>query len=347
MAGWAGTGPGSRHQRGRLRELLAHAAANSPFYARRLAGIVWLALLPAALPLLAGWLRRPDGRAVRAIAATPAIFASLSALALLSTAGSSVQYLMPSYMIRHLHASAARTGLTVLAYPLAMGLTAPVGGLLADRWSARRAALAGAALVAAADLLLAQAGNATRPADLSWRLALAGLGMGPFSGPNQTTIMNTAPRHALATAGAAIALTRSLGFALGPALSTLIWAPGGYPATGLKTARLLPSAAAALAGPALGAPSLLSRPRGQNRSRGIRPPRPRRPPRHQPWTAPGRDLRPAAMPSPPGEHHAMQRRIAQRPPERRARLLPRAARRPVDQRHPDTPPRTSGPDPGP
>lgn len=131
---------------------------------------------------------------------------------------------------------------------------------------ARRAALAGAGLVAAADLLLAQAGHAARPTDLSWRLALAGLGMGLFSGPNQTIIMNAAPRHALATAGAATALTRSLGFALGPALSTLIWASGGYPATGLKTALLLPSAAAALAGPALGATSLLSRTRGRNRN---------------------------------------------------------------------------------
>jgi hypothetical protein len=89
-----------------------------------------------------------------------------------------------------------------------------------------------------ADLLLCQASASVRPVDQSWRLALVGLGMGLFSGPNQTTIMNLTPRHALATAGAATALTRSLGFALGPALCTLIWAASGYSATGLKMARV-------------------------------------------------------------------------------------------------------------
>jgi Major Facilitator Superfamily len=221
-------------------------------------GIAWLALLLPALALLAAWLRRPDGRAVRAMA-TPGIRASLSALALLATAGSGVQYLMPFFMIRFQHASAVHTGFTVLAYPLAMGLTAPAGGLLADRWSAPRTAVTGAWLVAVADLLLVSASIGSRPVDLSWRLALVGLGMGLFSGPNQTTIMNLAPRDALATAGAAAALTRSLGFALGPALCTAIWAASGYSAAGLSMALVLPVTGAATAGITLGASSLLPR----------------------------------------------------------------------------------------
>ena len=227
-------------------------------------GIAWLALVLPAVPLLAAWFRRPDGRAVRAIAA-PGLRASLSALAMLAMAGSGVQYLMPFFMIRFLHASAVHTGLAVLAYPLAMGLTAPVGGLLADRWSARRTALTGAWMVAVADLLLCQTSVSVRPVDLSWRLTLVGLGMGLFSGPNQTTIMNLAPRHALATAGAATALTRSLGFALGPALCTLIWAASGYSATGLKMALLLPVSTAAAAGITLGAGKPASRRRHQDR----------------------------------------------------------------------------------
>ena len=225
-------------------------------------GAAWLALVLPAFLLLAAWLRRPDGRAVRAMI-TRRIGAGLSALAMLSTAGSSVQYLMPFLMIRFMRVSAVHAGLTVLAYPLAMGLAAPVGGLLADRWSARRTAIAGAVLVAAADFLLAQAGTGARPAELSWRLALAGLGMGLFSGPNQASIMNLAPRDALATAGAAIALTRSLGFAFGPALCTLIWSASGYSAIGLRTALLLPVITAAIAAITLGAGQFLPRPRHQ------------------------------------------------------------------------------------
>jgi len=127
--------------------------------------IAWLALLVPAIALLAAWLARPDGRAVCSVAATAGIGAGLSGLALLATAGSGVQYLMPFFMIRFLHVSAVHTGLTVLAYPLAMGLTAPFGGLLADRWSARHTALTGTALVAAGDLLLPRpARRRTRPA---------------------------------------------------------------------------------------------------------------------------------------------------------------------------------------
>ena len=226
--------------------------------------IAWLALLVPAIALLAAWLARPDGRAVCSVAATAGIGAGLSGLALLATAGSGVQYLMPFFMIRFLHVSAVHTGLTVLAYPLAMGLTAPFGGLLADRWSARHTALTGTALVAAGDLLLAQASQTADPAGLAWRLALTGLGMGLFSGPNQSTIMGLAPRESLATAGAATALSRSLGFALGPALCTLIWATGSYAATGLRLALLFPFAAATTAGIMLGTTRLISRPRHQD-----------------------------------------------------------------------------------
>jgi len=75
--------------------------------------------------------------------------------------------------------------------------------------------------------------------------------------------MNLAPRDALATAGAAIALTRSLGFAFGPALCTLIWSASGYSAIGLRTALLLPVITAAIAAITLGAGQFLPRPRHQ------------------------------------------------------------------------------------
>jgi hypothetical protein len=71
--------------------------------------------------------------------------------------------------------------------------------------------------------------------------------------------MNLTPRDALATAGAAAGLTRSLGFALGPALCTLIWAASGYSAAGLSMALVLPVTVATAAGITLGASSLLPR----------------------------------------------------------------------------------------
>ncbi|MCP9944194.1 MFS transporter [Streptomyces somaliensis] len=123
--------------------------------------------------------------------------------------------------------SATATGLTVLAFPLAMGVMGPLGGRLADRYGARPTAIAGACVTALGLTLLALNGDHWTQADITWRLALAGAGMGLYGGPTQTLVMTAAPRRATGVAGSLVQLSRSLGFTVGPALAGAAWGLAG------------------------------------------------------------------------------------------------------------------------
>ncbi|MEV0532527.1 MFS transporter [Kitasatospora sp. NPDC050463] len=180
----------------------------------------WLLLVLPAAPLVVRWLRRPGGRPVAAVlraSGTAAVNGSVLALA----AGfAATHYLLAQHLRRDDGISATTTALTMLAFPLGMVLAGRFGGRLADRWGARPTALTGAAVTATGLLLLVPLDTDWTPADISWRLALAGAGMGFNGGPVQAMVMSAAAPKQLATAGSAVQLARSLGFALGPALAT-------------------------------------------------------------------------------------------------------------------------------
>lgn len=180
----------------------------------------WLLLALPAAPLVARWLRRPGGRPVAAVlraSGTAAVNGSVLALA----AGfAATHYLLAQHLRRDDGISATTTALTMLAFPLGMVLAGRFGGRLADRWGARPTALTGATVTATGLLLLVPLDTDWTPADISWRLALAGAGMGFNGGPVQAMVMSAAAPKQLATAGSAVQLARSLGFALGPALAT-------------------------------------------------------------------------------------------------------------------------------
>ncbi|MFD8702098.1 MFS transporter [Kitasatospora sp. NPDC059648] len=180
----------------------------------------WLLLALPAAPLVRLWLRRPGGRPVAEVlraAGTAGVNASVLALA----AGfAACQYLLVQYLRGPHGESATGTALTMLAFPLGMVLAGRVGGRLADRWGARPTALTGAALTTCGLALLVPVDSGWSTVDVAARLALAGAGMGLNGGPTQALVMTASPPGKLATAGSAVQLSRSLGFALGPALAT-------------------------------------------------------------------------------------------------------------------------------
>jgi MFS family permease len=128
-----------------------------------------------------------------------------------------------------------------------MAAASPFGGYLADRWGGRNTALVGILVVAGGLLLVVPLGADWRPLDLAWRLGVVGIGTGLFAGPNQAVAMQQAPRHLLATTGAATGLARSFAFALGPALATIPWALATYTTAGMRVATALAAGAAGLA----------------------------------------------------------------------------------------------------
>ncbi len=120
-----------------------------------------------------------------------------------------------------------------------MGAIAPVGGYLADRWGTRPLCLLAALCVGVGLLLLVPLDTRWSLADVAWRLGLLGLGLGLFAGPNQSAIMGFAPRQVMGTVSGLSGLGRNLGFALGPALVTIIWAASGSGLGGIRAGLLL------------------------------------------------------------------------------------------------------------
>ena len=107
--------------------------------------------------------------------------------------------------------SVMETGLLMTAWPLAVGVTAPLAGRLADRYPA--GLLGGIGLIAFALGLLSLSllGAAPGNADILWRMALCGAGFGFFQSPNSRAIVTAAPRSRSGATGGMLATARLLG----------------------------------------------------------------------------------------------------------------------------------------
>jgi EmrB/QacA subfamily drug resistance transporter len=136
-----------------------------------------------------------------------------------------VLLLIPFYLERGVGLSADRTGIELMAMPLAFGLVAPFAGRVADKIGARALTTTGMAVVAAG---LATAA-ALRPATpgLVALLGVIGVGLGLFTSPNNAAIMGAAPEHHAGMASGVLNMTRGMGTALGLALTGLVFAVSG------------------------------------------------------------------------------------------------------------------------
>lgn len=119
----------------------------------------------------------------------------------------------------HLNPGAA--GLRLLTLPLALGLTAPVAGAVADRLGARPLTIGGMALATAS--LLAIALHPTSGGVLLVELIGIGVGVGTFIPGNNASIMGSAKRRQFGMAGGILNMTRGMGTALGVAFTGLIF----------------------------------------------------------------------------------------------------------------------------
>jgi len=213
----------------------------------------WALLALASLMPLWWWLRGPGGRPVTGVLRAAGLFRAHGAVLALAAAFAAMHYVVALHLQQDEGVSATTTGLTVLAFPLGMGLAGPLGGRLADRYGLRPLAITGAALTAVGLLLLIPLGDGWSPPDVAWRLALAGFGMGLNGGPTQALVMAAAPPRRTATVGSTVQVARSLGFTLGPALATAAWALAGT-GDGARAGLILAAVAACLAVPLLAPP---------------------------------------------------------------------------------------------
>jgi DHA2 family multidrug resistance protein-like MFS transporter len=143
--------------------------------------------------------------------------------------------------------SAVETGLFMTPWPVALALTAPVAGRLADRYPAGLLGGLGLLALAAGLVLLALFPVGASTGGLVWRMALCGLGFGFFQAPNNRTIMASAPRSRSGAAGGMLSAARLLGQTLGAAWVAILFraygAQGSHFALGLAAALALIGAA--------------------------------------------------------------------------------------------------------
>ncbi len=177
----------------------------------------------AAIALVAVWLRLRHSAPIRQALATWRLSGQFLALLLTSTIGGAVYFLVPFAATQTLQLDPAATGLALLGMPLGIAAAAQVGGRLSDRVGSKPAALIGAALMtfgAASLVLLDTEWNAI---DLTIRLFVVGAGGGLFSAPNLSAIMAATPPALFGATSGLSTLFRTLGFALGPALTAALW----------------------------------------------------------------------------------------------------------------------------
>ncbi len=130
-------------------------------------------------------------------------------------------FVVPFYLERALHESPGRAGLMLGVMPIALGLTAPFAGRLADRVGERPLTIAGMAIAAATmgSLLVA---HGSLPA-IVVELTVLGIGLGMFTPPNNAAIMGSAPREQSGVASGVLNMTRGMGTAMGLAFTSLVF----------------------------------------------------------------------------------------------------------------------------
>jgi MFS family permease len=154
-----------------------------------------------------------------------------------------VGFLLPFYFEELRGFDPLRSGLLLTPYSLVLAMVAPLSGTLADRVGSRWLAPApvGLSLACAGLLLLAQVGMDSSAFDISWRLALSGIGQGLFLSPNTRTVMGAAAPEQTGIVSGLVATARVVGQSLSVAVAGAVFTGLG----GATAGAALPAARAA------------------------------------------------------------------------------------------------------
>jgi EmrB/QacA subfamily drug resistance transporter len=139
-----------------------------------------------------------------------------------------VFFLAPFVLVRVYQDSELAAGLRLSIVPVMLGLLAPVGGALYDRFGARAVTASGMAICVAGLGVLYTFfdGKAGGMPLVMLGLAIFGIGQGLFISPNSSAIMATAPEELTGEAGSLLNVVRYLGISTGIAGASTLLALG-------------------------------------------------------------------------------------------------------------------------
>jgi DHA2 family multidrug resistance protein-like MFS transporter len=130
---------------------------------------------------------------------------------------------LPFYFQGALGRSAVETGLLMTPWPLAVAVSAPVAGRLADRYPAGLLGGIGLGTFALGLFALASLHPGATNLDIVWRMALCGAGFGFFQSPNNRAMVSSAPLHRSGAAGGMLATARLLGQTAGAVAAAMFF----------------------------------------------------------------------------------------------------------------------------
>ncbi|GGF95708.1 MFS transporter [Paenibacillus albidus] len=120
----------------------------------------------------------------------------------------------------------AWVGLIMIGYPLALVVTAPLSGGLADRKGPRGILAYGLLLMTATLLVLGLAAPALGTSAILLPVVLLGCSMGMITSPNTSLVMGLVPKAQLGMASSILALSRNIGMMFGTAAGGIVIGSG-------------------------------------------------------------------------------------------------------------------------
>ena len=146
-----------------------------------------------------------------------------AAHALLNLAAFSIMLLVPFYLDRLGGLSVPMSGLVLASSPAGIMLSGPVAARLARVLAPRRLALAGAVAMAAAQIVIGQAGEPAVIPLLAPAMLLQGFGIGLFQVACLDITTATIPREDRGVAGSLVMMTRTVGVVTGATVLMLLF----------------------------------------------------------------------------------------------------------------------------
>nr|BFE54952.1 MFS transporter [Saccharothrix mutabilis subsp. capreolus] len=206
-------------------------------------------LVAVAVVLAVAWGRLPASGPVLGLLRRRVFALPLLTLTLVTMSGGLLFLLVPYFVTDVLAGSPEDVGVALLVFVAGVGVLSPVAGSWADRYGPWLVALVGVAVTVVGLLLLLP--PVTGLVDLSWRLAVMGLGQGLFNAAVNTLLMSMAPDGMAGAAGGVSATARMIGSTVGPAVAALVVSGAGDSASGFRTGVAVLTAVVALGGVAL------------------------------------------------------------------------------------------------
>ena len=143
-----------------------------------------------------------------------------------------VGFLLPFYSEELRGFGPLAAGLLLTPYSIALAVSSPLAGRLADRGAGRWLPTIGLALAAAGLFLLTSIDTDTPPLEIGLWLAISGVGQGLFLSPNTREVMNALPSDQSGRASSLIATTRVVAQSLSVAVAGAVFAGLGGAAAG-------------------------------------------------------------------------------------------------------------------